>query len=101
MAADEALPGSSLQDVQAEFERSRESSVRLLEALKQKVGGTRAVRQAANSVQRAAEYVQSHPPGAGVVRFVRRRPLTAALAGVAAGFLLAAAVTRAKRRGVL
>jgi hypothetical protein len=79
-----------LQDVVAEFEKSRETSVRLLDALSAKIGGSRAVRQ-------AADYVQQHTPER-MVRFARRRPYAAALASVAAGILLAAAVTRLKRR---
>ena len=84
MGRDEAL-----QEAQAEFERSRASSVRLMEALAQKMRSSRAVRQVSNGVSRVAEFahVRSGSPAAAIV---------ATLAGVAAGFL---AVTLVSSRG--
>ncbi len=92
---DETAPAHSPQDLQSDLEKSRESAERLLENLARKIGASRAVRNAANSVQRAARYVHVHSARdltAGIERLVRRRPGYAIAFAIAAGFLVGRAV---------
>ena len=68
----------------AELERSRVTSVRLLESLAWKIRTTRAM-------HRATSYVLEHSikdAAAGVTRLVRRRPGISIMIAVAAGFLV-------------
>ncbi|PWT85975.1 MAG: hypothetical protein C5B56_13180 [Proteobacteria bacterium] len=85
----------SAQDLQVELEKSRESAARLLETLAQKIGGTRAVRTAASSVQRAAHYVQAHSMkdvATEIDHAVRWRPAVSIAVAVVAGFLVGRAI---------
>jgi hypothetical protein len=91
--ADETL--SAHRDMQAEFEKSRESAARLLDTLAHKVGANRAVRRAASEMQRAAHYVQAHSVkdvATGIERAVRGRPASAMAIAVVAGFLVGRAL---------
>ncbi|MBZ5580832.1 MAG: hypothetical protein LAQ30_01270 [Acidobacteriia bacterium] len=88
---DETAPVHSPQDLQSELDKSRESAERLLENLARKIGASRAVRNAANGMQRAARYVHVHSARdftAGIERLVRRRPAYAIAVAIAAGFLV-------------
>jgi ElaB/YqjD/DUF883 family membrane-anchored ribosome-binding protein len=68
----------------AELERSRETSVRLLESLAQKIRTTRAMRRA------SSDLLEHSIKGAAaqVTRLVRRRPGISIMVAVAAGFLV-------------
>ena len=82
-------------DQYSEIEKSRESAARLMDNLARKIGARRAVRNAANGMQRAAHYVQQHgwkDVAAELDRAVRGRPATAVLIAVAAGFLVGRAL---------
>ena len=92
--ADETL-STGPQDVTAELDRSRESAARLLESLAQKIGAAPVVHSAADSVHRAAHYVQAHSVKdlfSGVDRAARRRPVAAIGLAVVAGFLVGWAI---------
>jgi ElaB/YqjD/DUF883 family membrane-anchored ribosome-binding protein len=94
----------SSRDLQAELERSRESSFRLLDSLAQKVGASSgAVRNAASGVQRAATFVhgQSVKEVAKIHNAVRKRPTAYIFIAAAAGFLVGLAVRGQKRHRVL
>ncbi len=100
--ADEIVPARKPQDLQSELEQSRESAARLMDNLARKIGASRAVRNAANGVQRAAHYVQDHglrDVAAGIDRAVRGRPATSVLIAVVAGFLVGRALTPRRARG--
>jgi ElaB/YqjD/DUF883 family membrane-anchored ribosome-binding protein len=92
---DETAPAKSPQDLQSELHQSRESAARLLENLDRKIGANRAVRNAANTMNRAAHYVQVHSArdmAAGMERLVRQRPAYSIAAAVVAGFLVGRAL---------
>ncbi|HEY1340521.1 MAG TPA: hypothetical protein VGF59_23575 [Bryobacteraceae bacterium] len=81
----------------AEVERSRETSARLRDTLARKLKIAPAVRQAANGVQCAAQYLQEHSVkdlASGLDRAVRQRPGAAILAAVAAGFVVGTVIRR-------
>jgi len=85
----------SAQELQRDFERSRESAARLLESLAQKIGSTRAVRTAATGVQRAAQYVQAHSVrdvATDLESAVRWRPAVSIAVAIVAGFLVGRAI---------
>jgi len=89
--------------LQAELDRSRESSIRLLDNLAAKIGANRAVQSAAGSVHRAAHYVQAHSVkemATGMEQVVRRRPAYSIAAAVIAGYLLGC-VLRPVRREII
>ena len=93
--ADETIHARNPDEMQSELERSRESAARLLESLAQKIGGNQAVRTAANSVQRAAHYVQEHSWNDllnGLEKAIRKRPAYSIAAAVVAGFLVGRAI---------
>jgi len=92
---DETAPGNSPKELQLELDRSRESSARLLDSFARKIGGNRAVRKTASSVNRAAHYVHAHSAkdvAIEIERFVRRRPGYSIAAAVVAGFLVGRAL---------
>jgi len=89
--------------LQAELDRSRESSVRLLENLASRIGAKRVVQSAAGSVQRAAQYVQAHSVkdmASEVEQAVSRRPAYSIAAAVIAGYLLGCALRPVRRFSV-
>jgi ElaB/YqjD/DUF883 family membrane-anchored ribosome-binding protein len=89
--------------LQAEFERSRESSVRLLENLASKIGAKRAVQSAAGGVHRAARYVQAHSVkdmATGIEQVVRRRPAYSIATAVLAGYLLGCVLRPVRRESI-
>ncbi len=93
--ADETAPVRNPEDLQSELDKSRESAARLMENLAKKIGASRAVRNAANGVQRAAHYVQEHglkDVAGGIDRAVRRRPGASILIAVVAGFFVGRAL---------
>ncbi len=93
MPADE----TALPRIEEELESSLESARRLLDSLAQRLQIKRAARNAADSVQRAAHYVQGQSVkdlAAGVERFIRQRPGPALLIAVAAGFVVGRALSR-------
>jgi hypothetical protein len=95
VAADEITHTKDPREVQAEFEKSRESAARLMESLAQKTGAVRAVRGAASGIGRAARYVQDRSVSdlASVMgRLVRQRPAYLIVAAVVAGFLVGRAL---------
>jgi len=82
-------------DLEIELDKSRESAARLLETLAQKIGSARAVRTAANGVQRAAQYVQAHSVkdiATEIESAVRWRPALSIAVAVVAGFLVGRAI---------
>ncbi len=82
-------------DVLAELERSRRSAARLLETLAQKLGAAPGMRGAAGSVQRAAQYVQTHSwrdAITGIDRAARRHPAYAIAAAAMLGFFVGRAI---------
>jgi len=86
--------------LQAELDRSRESSIRLLDNLASRIGAKRAVQSAAGGVHRAAQYVQTHSMkdiAAGVEQLVERRPACSIAAAVVAGYLVGCAIRPARR----
>jgi hypothetical protein len=92
---EESISAHAPKDFTQELEKSRESAARLLETLAQKIGAAPAVRSAADSVQRAAHYVQAHSVKdviAGIDRAARRRPAAAIGLAVLAGFLVGRAI---------
>ncbi len=94
---DETAPAQSPRDLQSDLEKSRESAERLLDTLARKIGASRAVRNAANGMQRAARYVHVQSARdftAGLERLVRRRPAYAIAVAIAAGFLAGRAFRR-------
>jgi ElaB/YqjD/DUF883 family membrane-anchored ribosome-binding protein len=93
--ADETAPVRNPEDLQSELEKSRESAARLMENLAKRIGASRAVRNAANGVQRAAHYVQEHgwkDVAGGIDRAVRRSPGASILIAVVAGFFVGRAL---------
>jgi ElaB/YqjD/DUF883 family membrane-anchored ribosome-binding protein len=95
LAGDEVTPTQYPKDVQAEFEKSRESAARLMESLAQKTGAVRAVRGAASGIGRAARYVQDRSVSdlATVMeRLVRQRPAYSIAVAVVAGFVVGRAL---------
>ena len=92
MSTDELL------DAQAEFEKSRATSVRLLESLARKIGARRAVaRDAGPTETMPAPSLPNAGDAAGsVVRFLRR-PAVAAITAAAAGYLLIAVYRHSRR----
>lgn len=92
--ADETISAHNARELQ-EVERSRESAARLLDSLAQKLRADRAVRTAAQGVQRAAHYVQEHgvkDVATGIDRIVRQRPAAAIGIAMVAGFLFGRAL---------
>jgi hypothetical protein len=84
------LSAQNARELLDEVERSRESAARLLDSLAQKIGASRAVRNATSGVRRAAHYVQAHSVkdmALGIERAVRSRPAPALVVAVVAGFL--------------
>ena len=93
--ADETVSAQGSRDLMSELDQSRESAARLLENLAQKIGAAPVVRSAADSVQRAAHYVQAHSVKDvlnGIERAARRRPVAAIGIAVVAGFLVGRAI---------
>jgi ElaB/YqjD/DUF883 family membrane-anchored ribosome-binding protein len=93
--ADETLSAHNAHELQFEVEKSRESAARLLDTLAQKIGGNRAMRTAASSVQRAAHYVQEHSVkdvATGLEETVRSRPAASIAIAAVAGYLIGRAL---------
>jgi hypothetical protein len=93
--ADETLPVENPRAMEAELEQSRRSAAILLENLATKTGARRAVRNAANGLERAAHYVQEHGLGsaaAGIDRAIRIRPAVSIAVAVVAGYLVGRAL---------
>ena len=89
--------------LQAELDRSRESSIRLLDNLASKIGARRAVQSAAGGVHRAAQYVQAHSVkdmATGIEQVVRRRPASSIVAAVIAGYLLGCVLRPVRRESI-
>jgi ElaB/YqjD/DUF883 family membrane-anchored ribosome-binding protein len=88
MAAEETVT-SIPPNMDAELERSRLSAKRLLDAMANKVGGSK-----------AAEYVKTHSAremAAELAEAVEREPVYAIAAAVAAGFLIGCVLKRSLR----
>jgi hypothetical protein len=92
MSTDELL------DAQAEFEKSRATSVRLLESLARKIGARRVGNRDAGALEKAPSSLLPHSGEAAgsVVRFFRQ-PAVAAITAVAAGYLLIAVYRHSRR----
>jgi hypothetical protein len=92
MSTDELL------DAQAEFEKSRATSVRLLESLARKIGARRVGHREAGALEKAPSSLLPHSGEAAgsVVRFFRQ-PAVAAITAVAAGYLLIAVYRHSRR----
>jgi hypothetical protein len=93
MSTDEIL------DAQAEFEKSRTTSVKLMESLAQKIGVRGTTRQRADRARRATGYQRPDSAGDSGESFLRflRNPAVATLAAAAAGFLLVTAFRHSRR----
>jgi ElaB/YqjD/DUF883 family membrane-anchored ribosome-binding protein len=92
---DELSPTQSPENMEVALAESRASAVRLLENLAQKIGASRAVKTAADSFEKAAQYVQAKSVkdlAAGIDRAVRRRPASSIAVAVVAGFLVGRAL---------
>ena len=88
--ADEIAAAGAVTDWDAELERSRQASGRLLNLLARKLGASR-----------AAHYVKTHSArqvANGLKRAAGRSPVYALLAAMAAGFLLGSALKGSFRR---
>lgn len=92
MSTDELL------DAQAEFEKSRATSVRLLESLARKIGARLPGHQDARALEKPPSSLLPYSGGAprSVVRFFRQ-PAVAALTAAAAGYLLIAFYRHSRR----
>lgn len=93
MAADSPV----LPRVDPEVERSRETAARLMEAFARKLRRHRAMRNAANGVERAAHYVQAYSweeVSAGIERFAMQKPVAALSIAAAVGFVVGSALGR-------
>lgn len=95
--ADQSSSAFTPGQLEAELERSRETSARLLESLAAKLRARPMIRQAAGQFSRAARYVQTNSvkDWAGRIHHVVcGRPAVSILAAAAAGFLIARALRR-------
>jgi ElaB/YqjD/DUF883 family membrane-anchored ribosome-binding protein len=87
---DEAAPAQGPEHMQADLEKSRETSARLLDNLARRIRANRALSGAAGGIERAARYVRGDALGkaaAELDRMVRRRPLYSIAIAAAAGFV--------------
>ena len=83
------------ENLDAELERSRATSARLIDSLAEKLRARPAMREATARISRAAQYVQDTSVkdiAARVNRLICRRPLASMLLAAAAGFLTARAL---------
>lgn len=92
MSTDELL------DAQAEFEKSRATSVRLLETLARKIGARRTGARDAGGIEKMPG-TPLPDPGGGAGRVARffRQPAVAAITAAAAGYLLIAVYRHSRR----
>ena len=92
MSTDELL------DAQAEFEKSRATSVRLLESLARKIGARLPGHRDSRALEKAPSSLLPYSGGApgSVARFFRQ-PAVAALTAAAAGYLLIAVYRHSRR----